>query len=211
MVAVIRHVFFNPKADGADNTIVQPTDWNDDHNVVSGVALTGKQMVPVPAGAMTPNTTNGAAAGSVETTTNKNMFVTLDFDATTSESAQFSMPMPDSWNEGTITFQPIWSHPVTTTNFGVVWELSAVAVSNDDPGDVAFGTGQTSTDTGGTTDDIYVGPESSAITIGGSPAEGDFVMLKISRLPANGSDTLAVDARLHAIKLFITTSEGNDE
>jgi hypothetical protein len=138
------------------------------------------------------------------------MFVTLDFDSTTSESAQFSMPMPKSWDEGTITFIPYWSHPATTTNFGVAWELSAVAVSNDDPGDVAFGTGQTSIDTGGTTDDIYVGPESSAITIAGSPAQDDFVMFKISRLPANGSDTMAVDARLHAIKLFINTSEGND-
>jgi len=209
MAAVITHAFVNPKGDTGDTTITRPSDWNADHTV-AGVALTGKQMVPVPAGAMTPNSTNGPSAGTVEMTTNKNMFVTLDFDPTTSESAQFSMPMPDSWDEGTITFRPIWSHPATVTNFGVVWELSAVAVSDDDAGDVAFGTGQTSTDTGGTTNDIYVGPESSAITIGGSPAEGDFVMFKLSRLPANGSDTMAVDARLHGIKLFITTSEGND-
>jgi hypothetical protein len=155
MAASVTHLFVNPKGDGPDTTIVQPGDWNDQH-VVTGVALTGKQAIPVPAGAMTPNTTNGAASGTVETTTNKNMFVTLDFDSTTSESAQFSMPMPKSWDEGTITFIPYWSHPATTTNFGVVFELSAVAVSNDDPGDVAFGTGQTSIDTGGTTDDIYV-------------------------------------------------------
>lgn len=209
MAASVLHAFTNPKSDGADATITRPSDWNAQH-VITGVALTGKQAIPVPAGAMTPNTTNGAASGTVETTTNKNMFVTLDFDSTTSELAQFSMPMPKSWDEGTISFIPYWSHPATTTNFGVVFELSAVAVSNDDPGDVAFGTGQTSTDTGGTTDDIYVGPELSAITIAGSPAQDDFVMFKISRLPANGSDTMAVDARLHAIKLFITTSEGSD-
>lgn len=209
MVASVLHAFVNPKGDGPDATIVRPSNWNDPHTV-TGVAETGKQCVPVSAAAMTPNTTNGAAAGTVETTTNKNMFVTLDYDPTTSESAQFSIPMPDSWDEGTITFKPIWSHPATTTNFGVAWELSAVAVSDGDPGDVAFGTGQTSIDTGGTTDDIYIGPESAAITIGGTPAEGDFVMFKFSRLPANGSDTLAVDARLHGIKLFITTNEGSD-
>jgi hypothetical protein len=83
-------------------------------------------------------------------------------------------------------------------------------MSDSDPGDAAFGTGQTSIDTGGTTDDIFIGPESSAITIAGSPVQDDFVMFKIARLPANGSDTMAVDARLHAIKLFITTSEGSD-
>jgi hypothetical protein len=163
-----------------------------------------KQAIPVPAAAMTSTTTNGAATGSVEMTTNDNMFVTLDFDATTSESAQFSMIMPNSWNEGTITFQPVWSHASTTTNFGVVWELSAVALSDGDAGDVAFGTGQTSTDTGGTTNDIFIGPESSAITGGGTPAAGDWVMFKVARLTANGSDTMAVDARLHAIRLFIT-------
>lgn len=174
------------------------------------VALTGKQCVPVPAAAMTAQTTNGAASGSTEMTTNDNMFVTFDFDASTQEYVQFSMAMPDSWNEGTVTFVPVWSHAATATNFGVVWELAAVAISNDDAGDVAFGTGQTSTDTGGTTNDIYLGPESSAITVAGTPAAGDFVMFRVARLVANGSDTLAVDARLHAIKLFVTFSGGND-
>jgi hypothetical protein len=170
----------------------------------------GRQCIPVPAAAMTANTTNGAAPGTIETTTNKVIAATLDFDATTSESVQFSIAMPDSWDKGTVTFKPIWSHPSTTTNFGVVFEMSARAFSNDDALDAAFGTGQTSTDTGGTTDRIYEGPESSAITIAGSPATGDLVIFKIARLPANASDTLAVDARLHAIKLFITTVAGHD-
>lgn len=209
MTASVTHAFVNPKADGGDATITRPSDWNAAHTV-TGVAETGKQCVPVPAQAMTPNTTNGPSSGALEMTTNKNMFVTLNFDPTTSESAQFSLGMGNSWDEGTITFQPVWSHAATATNFGVVWELSAVALSDGDPGDVAFGTGQTSTDTGGTTNDIYIGPESSAITIAGSPAAGDLVMFKIARLPANASDTLAVDARLHGIKLFITTSAGND-
>lgn len=170
----------------------------------------GKQLVPIPAGAMKATTTNGAASGTVEMTTNKNMFVTLDFDTSTQEFAQFSIPMPKSWNESTVTFQAVWSHAATTTNFGVVWQLAGVAVSDDDAGDVAFGTAQTSADTGGTTNDIYISPESSAITIAGTPAENDMVMFQVARVPANGSDTMAIDARLHAIKLFITTNAGND-
>jgi hypothetical protein len=170
----------------------------------------GKMAIPIPAAAMVASTTNGAAAGTLEMATNKNMFITFDFDTTTSESVQFSMIMPPSWDEGTITFQPVWSHPSTATNFGVVFELSAVAISDNDAGDVAFGTGQTSTKTGGTTNNIYFGPESSAITISGTPTVGDLVMFKIARLPANGSDTLAVDARLHGIRLFITNHAGND-
>jgi hypothetical protein len=174
------------------------------------LGIAGKQAVFIPASAMVSRTTNGAAAGTVEMTTNDNMFVTLDFDTTTQEFAQFAWCMPSSWDEGTVTFIPVWSHPSTSTNFGVVFQLAGVAISNDDAGDVAFGTAQTSTDTGGTTNDIYKGPESSAITIAGSPAAGDYVMFQVARVPANGSDTMAVDARLHGIVLFITTNDTVD-
>ncbi|AEI71090.1 hypothetical protein [EBPR siphovirus 2] len=171
---------------------------------------TGKQSIWIPAGAMTTRTTNGAAAGTAETTTNKVMIKTLDFDASTQEFAQFSIRMPKSWNEGTVTFAPVWSHASTSTNFGVVWQLAGLALSNDDAMDAAFGTERTSTDTGGTTNDLYEGPESSAITIAGSPAEGDTVIFQVARAPANGSDTMAIDARLHGIVLYITTTAGND-
>lgn len=174
------------------------------------VKKVGKETIWIPAAAMTARTTNGAAAGSVEMTTNKNMFVTLDYDTSTQEFAQFFIRMPKSWNESTVTFIPVWSHASTSTNFGVVWALSGVAISDDDAGDVAFGTAQTSTDTGGTTNDIYHGPESSAITISGSPAAGDFVMYQIQRNPSDGSDTMAVDARLHGVVLFMTTDASTD-
>jgi hypothetical protein len=134
------------------------------------------------------------------------MVKTLDFDTTTSESAQFMIGMPKKWNESTITFVPYWSHAATTTNFGVAWELSAVAVSNDDTLDVAFGTPQTSVDTGGTTDDLYVGPESSAITVGGTPAEIDMINFRIARAVADGGDTMAIDAKLIGVKVFYTTN-----
>lgn len=170
----------------------------------------GKQSIWIPAGAMTARTTNGAASGTVELTTNKQMFKTLDFDTSTQEFAQFWLAMPKQWNEGTVTFRPVHSHAATTTNFGVVYQLQGVAISDDDAADASFGTAQTSTDTGGTTNDIYVGPESSAITIAGSPAAEDVVCFQVARAPANGSDTLAIDSRLHGIILYITTDAGND-
>jgi hypothetical protein len=174
-----------------------------------GVAY-GKQSIWVTAGAMTPRNTNGAAPGILEMATNKNMAVTLDFDSATQEFAQFSVRMPKSWDEGTVTFIPVWSHPSTATNFGVVWGLDAVAVSDNEALDVAFGTAQTSTDTGGTTNNAYQGPESSAITVAGTPAAGDMVMFRIHRDPANGSDTMAVDARLHGVLLLYTNDTTND-
>jgi hypothetical protein len=75
---------------------------------------------------------------------------------------------------------------------------------------VAFGTAQTSTDTGGTTNDIYIGSESAAITIAGTPAQGDRVQFQINRTVANGSDTMAVDARLHGIHLNYALNAATD-
>lgn len=164
----------------------------------------------IPAGAMVARTTNGAASGTVETTTNKNMIKTLDFDATTAEYAQFSINMPKGWDEGTITAAFVWSHAATATNFGVAWELAGVAVSDDDALDVAFGTAQTVTDTGGTTNDAYITAATSAITIAGSPAANDLVMFQVNRAPANGSDTMAIDARLHGVRLMYSINTLTD-
>lgn len=178
---------------------------------VAALGGSGRHMVPVMAGAIAPSVTGGCAAlASVASAANQPDIVSLDFDTTTQEYAQFAVPMPESWDEGTVTFQPIWSHAATTTNFGVVWELQAVAVSNDDAIAVAYGTAQSSTDTGGTTNDLYVGPESSAITIAGTPAAGDVVYFRISRVTGNGSDTMAIDARLHGIRLYLTTNAATD-
>lgn len=174
------------------------------------IKTVGKETIWIPATAMIAATTNGAAAGSVETTTNKVMLKSLDFDTTTQEFAQFSIRMPKSWDEGTVTASFTWSHPSTTTNFGVVWALQAVALSNDDAGDTAFGTEQVIADTGGTTDDIYITSETPAVTIAGTPAAEDWVVFRVKRVPSNGSDTMAVDARLHGVTLYITTNAATD-
>lgn len=192
----------------AGDTMLVISDGSSNCRVYFYTSIVGRQAIWIPAAAFVPRSTNGPSGPTgLEMTTNDNMIKTLDFDATTQEAAQFDIRMPPSWNEGTIAFVPVWSHPATATNFGVVWGLDAVAVSDDDAMDVAFGTEQTSTDTGGTTNDNYQGPESSAITVAGTPAAGDLVMLRIHRNPANGSDTMAVDARLHGIYLIIVCDQ----
>lgn len=174
------------------------------------VTTAGTQTVWIPAGAIKATTTSGAAIGAVETTTNKVMLNTLDFDAAAVEYGQFSIAMPKSWNEGTVTAQFVWSHAATTTNFGVAWSLAGLSLSDDDAADAAFGTAQTATDTGGTTNDIYITAATSAITIAGTPAEGDWVVFRVAREVANGSDTMAIDARLHGVRLLYTTNAAND-
>ena len=170
----------------------------------------GKQTIFVPASAMIPRITNGPSLGSLETATNRVNVSTLDFDPTTQEFAQFQVAMPKSWDEGTVTFEVIWYHPSTTTNFGVVWSLAGTALSDTNALDTAFGTAVLVTDTGGTTNTVYDSPESAAVTIGNTPAENDYIVFQVARVPADAGDTMAVDARLLGVKVFYTTNAGND-
>lgn len=172
----------------------------------------GKHAIPIMAAAMMPRINNGCAALAWLTgATDKPDTPYLAFDASAAEYAEFTLLMPSSWNEGTVTFVPYWTHAATTTNFGVAWSLQAVAISNADGlGGTSYGTEQTSVDTGGTDGTLYIGPESSAITIAGTPVARDLVKFRLGRLPSNGGDTMAVDAYLIGVVLFITTDEVTD-
>ena len=175
--------------------------------------LVGRQTMWLPRAYWVSRTTDGAAAGSFETSTNKHMVLTFDFDASADEFIQTAngILMPKSWDEGPLICQPVYSHPSTTTNFGVTWFVQAVALANDDPLDTAFGTAVSMIDTGGTTDDEYITPESAALTVAGSPGAEEMVKFQIYRDVSDGSDTLAVDARFEGLRVHMTTDAANDD
>jgi hypothetical protein len=211
--------FFKTLVDDTDASTVLSTlgvstfiktllDDADSATALATLGVVGKEAIPIPAGALEPAATNGPSSGALTLTNQK--FITKDFDTTTQEAAYFALRMPQQWNEGTVTFQLVWSHAATTTNFGAVFELAAVACGDGDAGDASFGTAVTVTDTGGTTNTIYISPESSPITVAGTPQPGDYVFFRLRRNPADGSDNLAVDARVHELTLYINTSLATD-
>jgi hypothetical protein len=173
--------------------------------------LWGKHTVWVPAAAMRPSVSGGCAPlALVAISAGQPDLSTLDFDAATDESAQFWVAMPKSWDEGPVTAQFLWSHATTTTTFAVIWGIQAVAFGDSDAMGASFGTAVTVTDTGGTTNDLWLSPETGAVTIAGTPTEGDAVCFKVYRDADAGGDTMAVDARLHGVRLYYTTNAGTD-
>jgi hypothetical protein len=176
------------------------------------VVIAGVHSVPIPATGMYTTTTNGAAAGSSESSTNAVMIKTWDFDTSTAEYVQFQVPMPKSWkHDSTITAKFYWSHAATSSNFGVSWGIQALGFGDSDALDgTAWPTGIVVDDTGGTTDDVFVSAATSAITPGGTLAAEDIVIFRVYRDVADSNDNMAIDARLHAVKLDITTDLGND-
>jgi len=175
---------------------------------VSGVMAQGLHTMFFAAGGITPRSTNGPARNTIETTTNKINLALLDFDASTAEYAQIIVGMPKSWNAGTITAQFGWT--AASGSGAVVWGIRGVAMSDDDVIDTAFGTAVTVTDTLTAVGDIMVSAATSAVTISNTPAKSDTVVFEVYRDAAAGGDTLAVDARLLWVKIFVTLDASTD-
>lgn len=168
----------------------------------------GRQTIWIPATALVPRTTNGPGSSTTESTTNKIMRRTLDFDPATNEYAQVSIMMPKSWNRSTLTAQFYWCGGSAGN---VIWGIQGVAISNDDPIDAAFGSAQEVTDTLTSTGDVMVTAETGAITVGGSPAVADLIVFQVYRNAASASDTMTgSDARLLGVALFYNTNAKND-
>lgn len=163
---------------------------------------TFKREIFIPVTDMWPSTTNPCAVlAQTELASNNVDYKSLDFDAgATNEKAQFSIIMPDDWNAGTVTAKFYWT--AASGSGTVIWGLQGRASANDDALDAAWGTAQTATDTLLSASDMHVSPETSAITIGNAPSAGEWVQFRVYR--ESNTDTLAVDAKLLAIKLYYT-------
>lgn len=185
-----------------------------DANLATGLNIQVNSADPkrtyyIPAAAMYPSTTNPCASlAQVESSTNDVNIKVLDFDGagTTKESAEFGIQSPTYWDASTVTAQFIW---YATAGSGTVnWECQAVAFSDDDALDAAYGTLQEVTDTLLATGDVHITAETSAITVAGTPAAGDWINFRVNRDPAN--DTNTSDARLMGVRIRFGVKQYND-
>jgi hypothetical protein len=173
----------------------------------NAVEIAGRQMLWIPAAGMVGRVTTGADCSTLYDSGTSDVTIrTCSFADGSNLNAQFQVQMPKSWDEGTVTFETVWTTASGTGTFEI--ELGCVAISNDDTLNVAMGTAQASSDTLLAVNDQHTGPESSAITCGGTPAENDFVAFNVMRDATN--DTLNATAQLIGIKLYVTTNAAND-
>lgn len=172
--------------------------------------VVGKQTTWIPAGAMMPAATSGAEAADNEAATNDVNYKTLAFDDAADEYAHFNIAMPKGWNESTVTFRVFWSTTATDTD-GVAWGLQGRAVSDGDAIDGAWGTAVVATDNAlSAAGDVLVSVESAAVTIAGTPAEGDLCFFRIFRDVSDANDVMTEDALLIGIQLLYTTNAPTD-
>jgi hypothetical protein len=178
---------------------------------VAGNNMVGRQARWIPAGAMEIGTVaQFPERGLLESTNGEIWFETLNFDQSTEEFAFFTWTVPKSWDGGGLKFVPVWSHG-GATSYGVTWRLLNRSYGDSDALSTSIGNDIRVDDTGGTTNDIYIGPESANVTLQNSPSTDDLVIFRISRFPADAADTLNTDALLIGITLYYWTTALSDE
>jgi len=185
--------------------------FQDAKDLLHSVYNAGRQAHYVPAAAWEPTITNGCSThAKYEGTADQPNITVLDFAAGADEACQYEIALGDSWDLLTVSFEVYWTS-ATATSGNVIWGLQGVSISNDQVFDIAYGTAQTVTDSPTVTVyEIYRSSESSAITIGNTPADGDLSFFRLYRNGANASDTMTGDARFIGAKIFFTTDAPND-
>lgn len=163
----------------------------------------GSTNVWIPASMWIPRTTTGCGVDSRETSSNRQNFDELLFDAGTDEFAQALVMMPNNYNAGTITARFYWT--ASTGSGAVVWGIQGRAYADDDALDSATGTAQTVTDTLLAVDDMHITSATSAVTLAGTPAANRPAQFQIYRDADAGGDTLANDARLLGVEILYTS------
>jgi hypothetical protein len=132
----------------------------------------------------------------------KKHMVVLRFDSATEEMAYWTFQLPhEAAAAPTFTLRLTWTSVAAITSTNVVWggRISAVTAGDaDTPIEHAQAAQQTVTSANNTTEAGRA--IAASITFTNAQADGvvpdDFVAVQISRVAANGSDTLAEDARL---------------
>jgi hypothetical protein len=176
-------------------------------NTVSA-AVIGQQTVWVPAGAMEPRVaTNPATLNTIEMGTSLLALRTMDFATGADDFAGFGIQMPRGWDESTVIAQYVWS--ALNGSGGVTWGIRAGGYSDSAALTTALGTIVTTDDTFITANDIHISQESTAITVANA-AEEDWVYFEVHRDVSDANDTLAVDARLHGVKIHYNTDAATD-
>lgn len=180
--------------------------------IVAGGA--GKQTLWLPAGALTPTVSNGCGAPvSIQTTAGQPDQHVCAFDPAADEHAQFDIGLPKSWDLGTLSFQPVWTHQGGQTGGldGVAWALQGISIASQGAFAQAYGAAIVVLDDQSAADQVHIAPESAPITLAGSPAEGEVQFFRVFRDVSDGADDLDIDAQLVGLWLHFTTDKATDD
>jgi len=154
----------------------------------------------VMAQSMIPDNAGGAtvmAPNSTGMTIGPMTYIHLDFPSGSIANASFAYVMPGNYDGGTITVTPYWYADATSGT--VIWSIRGFCEADGGAMNAPWGTAQTSTDTATAAQTVHIGPATAAITLGGTPANGNLCWFQVQR-PASGG-TMESTAHLLAVRI----------
>jgi len=162
----------------------------------------GTGTIRLGAGSAIPTSTAGADEGAPsESSVNKVMRVTMDFDQTTQQYCQWRFSMPHDYNGGTITGKVKWG---SAGAGNAIYGIQGVCIADGEALDAAFGTAKEVTDTLIAAADLQVTAATAAITLAGTPAADILTNIQLYRKAAATGDTLTADALVDEVLLTYT-------
>lgn len=183
-----------------------------DQFATSKFDATGVHLVPFGVGFAIDTSTAGGGPVPTNNVTgvNKIPYASIDFDQATQENVAWTISGPKSADEAiTLTFKYRWTATAGVAAQGVVFGLSATGYGDGDPIDLAPTAAIKVTDNLTATGDVQISPVSAAVTVK-NWAEGDTITFLFSRFPGDAGDTLAADAKIVAVDVFLTVNKSND-
>lgn len=149
----------------------------------------------IPARDISPAQSNGCAALSTTAGGGTNADIEgLNFDATAVEYAQLTVIVPP--NAGaTFDIQFYWRSLATDTDV-CVWQAEAITIGDGDLLTDNFGTAVHIDDAAQSAAGKCYITDALTVTPANTPAEGDYVVIRISRLATDAADTMTEDGRL---------------
>ena len=160
----------------------------DDEAMVVNNMLKATKQFPIPASAFRPQANDPAAGLTTrEFGANNTNVEVMEFTDVADSSAYVNFIMPEDWNLGTFILRYYWfreDDEATPESKTISFDFSAVSFSNFVAiGSVSYSTPITLADTSDASaaeDKCNISGQSTAITVQGTPAAGDWINLRIT-------------------------------
>ncbi len=197
----------------SNKTFTDQTEFSEDINLATGKNIQVNDADPWRTidifGSMSPASTLPCSdMTTIEAGTNDIDYKVLDFATGADEVAFVNFRMPDSYDAGPVQFRYTWTNAGGGAAETVVFELSGIAYTEDDPIDAAVGTAIEVEDTWIAQGDIHYSAWSGDVTLAGTPAAGEYVHFEIMRDVSQ--DDLTGDARLMNVQIRYKQKQYSD-
>lgn len=174
-----------------------------------GGGSSAKKQIWLAANEFTPHSVSGAPApATVAMGTSLRNYKTIQFVDGSETIAYIGFALPDDYDSGSpnVDLRIHWFKPMSINTGNVVWKVNAVATADTENLDsgATSPTSTTITDVQNGSNVMCIALSSNQNAIAGTPTANEHVYLQISRLGADGSDTLTADAHFVGLSLSYT-------